>query len=70
MSVSRPNGDCTAYALIDITTGKSLGFVFAELPVRLDQLVDTDVVVKGVAFRIPEWKNPVVGVEIISAIRE
>ena len=70
VSVSRPNGDCTAYALIDITTGKSLGFVFAELPVRLDQLVDTDVVVKGVAFRIPEWKNPVVGVEIISAIRE
>ena len=70
VSVSRPNGDCTAYALIDIATGKSLGFVFAELPVRLDQLVDTDVVVKGRAFRIPEWKNPVVGVEIISAIRE
>ena len=70
VSVSRPNGDCTAYALIDIATGKSLGFVFAELPVRLDQLVDTDVVVKGVAFRIPEWKNPVVGIEIISAIRE
>ena len=70
VNVSRPNGDCTAYALLDITSGQSLGFVFAEAPIRLSQLVDKDVAVKGVAFRIPEWKNPVVGIETISSIRE
>ena len=68
--ISQQNNGCTAYALLDTSTGKGLGFVFAEAPIRLDKLVDKDVAVKGTAYRIPKWKNPVVGIGTISVVGE
>ena len=70
VKVSQQNGGCTAYALLDTSTGLGLGFVFAEAPIRLDKLVDKDVAVRGTAYRVSGWQNPVVGVETISVVRE
>ena len=70
VKVAQHNNGCTAYALLDSSTGKGLGFVFAEAPIRLDKLVDKDVAVKGTAYRVSDWKHPVVGVGTISVVGE
>lgn len=70
VAVRRPAGECTAYALLDIIDGHSLGFVFAEAPVQLKKLENKEVAVKGVAYRVSGWRNPVVGIETVSVIGE
>ena len=70
VSVVRPSVNCTTYALLDPENGSNQGFVFAEAPIQLRKLVDRLVAVKGVAYRVPNWQNPVVGVETISVVKE
>ena len=61
VAVPNPGGDCTRYALAD-AEGNNKGFLFAEAPVKLGDLVGKNVAVKGFAYQIPKWKNPVVAV--------
>ena len=70
VSVTQPTGECTAYALTDVVSSRSLGFVFAEPPIQLKTMVNKTVAVKGIAFRIPSWRNPVVAVESITVVGE
>ena len=64
VAVPNPGGDCTRYALAD-ANGNNKGFLFAEAPVKLGDFVEKSVAVKGVAYQIPKWKNPVVAVTLI-----
>ena len=68
VAVPNPSGDCTAVALIGLSDGRSLGFLFAEAPIELKKFIDKEVSVKGFAYRVRTWRNPVVAVTSISEI--
>ena len=68
VAVPNPSGDCTAVALIGLSDGRSLGFLFAEAPIMLKKYIDKEVSVKGFAYRVKGWRNPVVAVTAISEI--
>ena len=70
VAVARPAGSCTAFALTDLVDGHSLGFIFAEAPVQLKDMVNKEVAVKGIAYKVANWRNPVVAVTSISLIGE
>ena len=52
VAVPNPSGDCTAVALIGLSDGRSLGFLFAEAPIMLKKYIDKEVSVKGFAYRV------------------
>ena len=68
VAVPNPSGDCTAVALIGLSDGRSLGFLFAEAPIELKKYLDKEVSVKGFAYRVKGWRNPVVAVTAVSEI--
>ena len=70
VAVPNPGGDCTKYALAGSSDGSNRGFLFAEAPVKLGSMVEKEVVVKGFAYRVPKWKNPVVAVTQITLAGE
>ena len=62
-----PGGDCTKYALAGSADGSNKGFLFAAASVKLDTMLEKEVTVKGFAYRVPKWKNPVVAVTQITS---
>ena len=68
--VPAPGGDCTRFALTDIADGRNLGFLFAEAPIKLQSMANKTVSVKGFAYRIAKWQNPVVAVTEITRVGE
>lgn len=68
--VPAPGGDCTRFALTDNNDGRNLGFVFAEAPIKLQTMLNKSVAIKGYAYRIAKWKNPVVAVTEITRAGE
>ena len=70
VAVLKPNGDCTTYALVGVEDGRSMGFVFAEAPIDLKKFVDKKIEVKGYAYKVSGWKNPVVCATEVKAIGE
>ena len=70
VAVPQPTVDCTSYALVTIADSTSLGFCFADAPIDLKKMVDKCVEVKGYAYKVSDWKNPVVAVTEIKVIGE
>ena len=70
VAVLKPNGDCTTYALVGVEDGRSMGFVFAEAPIDLKKFVEKKIEVKGYAYKVSGWKNPVVCATEVKAIGE
>ena len=70
VAVPNPGGDCTKYALAGTNDGSNKGFLFAESAVKLGAMVEKEVAVKGFAYRVPKWKNPVVAVTQITIAGE
>ena len=70
VAVPTPSGDCTAFALVGAVDGAPQGFVFAEAPIDLKTMLDKVVEVKGFAYKVGDWKNPVVAVTQIKVIGE
>ena len=67
VAVPNPGGDCTKYALAGSADGSNKGFLFAAASVKLDTMLEKEVTVKGFAYRVPKWKNPVVAVTQITS---
>ena len=65
-----PSGDCTTYALVSNATGMSQGFIFAEAPIDLKKMLDKNVSVKGFAYKVAKWRNPVVCAVEVKVIGE
>ena len=70
VAVLNPSGDCTTYALVDPADNRSLGFIFAEAPIDLKTMVDKKVAVKGFAYKVSGWRNPVVCAVEVKTIGE
>ena len=70
VAVLKPNGDCTTYALVGVEDGRSMGFDFAEAPIDLKKFVEKKIEVKGYAYKVSGWKNPVVCATEVKAIGE
>ena len=70
VAVPNPSGDCTTYALVSNATGMSQGFIFAEAPIDLKKMLDKNVSVKGFAYKVAKWRNPVVCAVEVKVIGE
>ena len=70
VAVPTPSGDCTAFALVGAVDGAPQGFVFAEAPIDLKSMLDKVVDVQGFAYKVGDWRNPVVAVTQIKVIGE
>ena len=70
VAVPNPGGDCTKYALAGTDDGSNKGFLFSGSSVKLGAMVEKEVAVKGFAYRVPKWKNPVVAVTQITIAGE
>ena len=70
VAVDKPSGNCTRYALADAKDGSNKGFLFADPAVKLEEMINKTVAVKGFAYRNEKWKNPVVGVSEITVAGE
>ena len=60
VAVPNPSGDCTTYALVNSSSGMNQGFIFAEAPIDLKKMLEKNVAVKGFAYKVAKWSNPVV----------
>ena len=70
VAVPNPSGDCTTFALVNNDTGMNQGFIFAEAPIDLKKMLDKNVAVKGFAYKVAKWRNPVVCAVEVKVIGE
>ena len=70
VAVLNPNGSCTTFALVGISDSRSMGFIFAEAPIELKKYVEKVIEVKGYAYKVSGWRNPVVCATEVKAIGE
>ena len=70
VAVPNPSGDCTTFALLGAVDGAPKGFIFAEAPVDLKAMLDKIVEVRGFAYKVGDWKNPVVAAIQVKVIGE
>ena len=70
VAVLNPNGSCTTFALVGVTDSRSMGFIFAEAPIELKKYVEKVIEVKGYAYKVSGWRNPVVCATEVKSVGE